>query len=376
MDRVRIDDQPATTALPLLWAWGFLVVYASLFPFEGWVLPQGLAPQRVLALPWPIWRDRFDEVANLLAYVPFGGLACAASIRRGRSLPRALATAVLGALALSYGVEVAQVLMPSRVPSLKDTAFNVAGATVGAAAAVVLAHSGLVEPWQRVRDRWFEYRSPFAQALLLLWPVALLAPAPVPLGLGHVWDEMMRVLSDAVSGTPLANGVHVWIEAMESRTSEPTFLGEAAIVALGLAGPCVLSFALAATTKHRALLAAGGLALAVSVTTLSTALSFGPEHALAWLTPQVGAGLLAGVAATGACLGLPGRVAAAASTAALALMVLLVARAPADPYYAEFLSTWEQGRFVRFHGVAQWLAWAWPFAAIVWLLPRALQLRR
>ena len=58
------------------------------------------------------------------------------------------------------------------------------------------------------------------------------------------------------------------------------------------------------------------------------------------------------------------------------LALVLLARAPSDPYYAEFLSTWEQGRFVRFHGVAQWLAWIWPFAAIVWLLPRAAGLRR
>ena len=41
---------PATTALPLLWAWIFLIVYASLFPFEGWLLPQGLAPLRLLSL--------------------------------------------------------------------------------------------------------------------------------------------------------------------------------------------------------------------------------------------------------------------------------------------------------------------------------------
>jgi hypothetical protein len=56
--------------------------------------------------------------------------------------------------------------------------------------------------------------------------------------------------------------------------------------------------------------------------------------------------------------------------AALAVLVTLVARAPADPYYAASLQGWEQGRFIRFHGLAQWVGWLWPYAAMVWLLGR------
>jgi VanZ family protein len=370
------EGASGTIAWPLLWAWAFLVVYASLFPFEGWTLPQGLAPQRLLALPWPTWRDRFDEVANLLGYVPFGGLACAVVLRRGHGQTRSLVVAVLAASALSYTVEVAQVLMPSRVPSLKDTAFNVAGAAIGAAAAAVLLRARVGEPWQRLRDGWFEHRSPFAQTLLLLWPAALLVPVPVPLGLGHVWDALTRALADIVTGTPLANQVDLWIEAMQPAGERPGVVMETVIVALGLAGPCLLSFVLAAPVRRRLLLIAGAVSLAFAVTTVSTALSFGPEHALAWWTPRVALGLLAGAITAAACLKLSARQSAVASTVVLAAMLLLVTRAPADPYYAEFLSTWEQGRFVRFHGVAQWLTWTWPFAAIVWLLPRALGLRR
>ena len=29
------------------------------------------------------------------------------------------------------------------------------------------------------------------------------------------------------------------------------------------------------------------------------------------------------------------------------------------------LEVWEQGRFIRFHGLSQWLGWLWPFAAIL-----------
>ena len=40
------------------------------------------------------------------------------------------------------------------------------------------------------------------------------------------------------------------------------------------------------------------------------------------------------------------------------------------PYFAQSLHGWEQGRFIRFHGAAQWVGWLWPYAAIVYLLTR------
>ena len=55
---------------------------------------------------------------------------------------------------------------------------------------------------------------------------------------------------------------------------------------------------------------------------------------------------------------------------ALTGLVVLVHGAPTDPYFADSLQRWEQGRFVRFHGVAQWLGWIWPYAALLYLLMR------
>ena len=66
----------------------------------------------------------------------------------------------------------------------------------------------------------------------------------------------------------------------------------------------------------------------------------------------------------------PRRVAAGFGLIALTALVMLVARAPADPYYAQSLHAWEQGRFIRFHGAAQWVGWTWPYAAITYLLVR------
>ena len=34
------------------------------------------------------------------------------------------------------------------------------------------------------------------------------------------------------------------------------------------------------------------------------------------------------------------------------------------------LQAWERGRFIRFHGVAQWIGWLWPYAVLLHLLRR------
>ncbi len=49
----------------------------------------------------------------------------------------------------------------------------------------------------------------------------------------------------------------------------------------------------------------------------------------------------------------------------LAVSLSLLNGAPISPYFAQSLEVWEQGRFIRFHGLSQWLGWLWPFAALV-----------
>jgi hypothetical protein len=66
----------------------------------------------------------------------------------------------------------------------------------------------------------------------------------------------------------------------------------------------------------------------------------------------------------------PRRAAAGIGLMALAALVALVTQAPSDPYFSESLQAWEQGRFIRFHGAAQWVGWLWPYAAMTYLLAR------
>ena len=55
---------------------------------------------------------------------------------------------------------------------------------------------------------------------------------------------------------------------------------------------------------------------------------------------------------------------------ALIVQLFVLNLAPASAYFAQTLQTWEQGRFIRFHGVAQWLGWLWPFVAVGYVMGR------
>jgi hypothetical protein len=49
----------------------------------------------------------------------------------------------------------------------------------------------------------------------------------------------------------------------------------------------------------------------------------------------------------------------------LAVSLTLLNRVPETPYFAQSLEVWEQGRFIRFHGLSQWLGWLWPWMALL-----------
>jgi hypothetical protein len=150
--------------------------------FVGGRWPPGHRALDLLALPWTRWHDTFDLWSNGLGYLPLGLLLFVAAVRAGRRGTTALLVAALGPSLLAYAAEVAQHLLPGRHPSLTDWALNAAGALGGALLGAVLHALGLVARWQGLRERWFARESAGALALLALWPVALLFPAPAPLG--------------------------------------------------------------------------------------------------------------------------------------------------------------------------------------------------
>lgn len=359
-----------SSAAALALAYAALVVYASLYPFVPWRWPPGVSLAAMLALPWPPWRDPFDVVSNGLGYLPLGALLFVARVRVGGRAWVALAFAIGAAAAFSYAMEVAQHFVPRRVPSRVDWALNAAGAAGGALLAAALHAAGALRRWQATRERWFVADSAGGLALLALWPVGLLYPPPLPFGLGYAVHELRPALLGLLDGVPWTDAARRWLEAATLPSAAPPALAEALVPALGLLAPCLLALDAARPGWRRAALVAGALAVGVAATTLSTALGFGPAHALAWLTPLAPPALVVGTLLGLACVPLDARLVAGIGLGVLGALVALVAQAPVDPYYAASLQGWEQGRFVRFSGLAWWIGGLWPYAAMGWLLRR------
>ena len=351
-----------TVAWPLSLAFIALIIYASLYPFADW-RNQGLSPLIYLTAPLPKYWTGFDVAANVLGYAPLGFLLTLASLRRGH-IKWAMLLAVLGAFLLSFTMETLQSYLPSRIPSNVDLALNTLGAALGAGSAWALEKLGALGRWSRFRERWLAPDARGAMALLVLWPAALLFPAAVPMGLGQVFERLEMALAEALAGTPFL----VWLPVREIELQPLVPLAELVCVALGALIPLLLGYGVVRSVWRRAVFAALTLGAGVVVSALSAALSYGPEHAWAWLDLPVRAGLTLAAVLALMLLPLGRRGAAAFALLALVIQLSLLNHSPASAYFAQTLQTWEQGRFIRFHGLVQWLGWLWPYAALLYLL--------
>jgi len=348
-----------------------LVAYASLYPFEGWQWPVGADWKSAWQLPWPRWRDRADEWLNLLGYAPVGLALTVALLRGGLPPVAALALGVAIPSLLSYSMELLQLLLPRRVPSLRDWVGNTAGAALGSALALALHVSGWLQ-WVRViRDRWFAGESAGALVLLLLWPAALLAPATLPFGLGQCWDEIEALFLWLLGQLPLsAWGLDLHLEpaAWTGERVAPSKPAQIMAIALGALSPLALCCAALSPGLRRLMPMGAMAALALGAMSLSTALNFGPAHALSWFTAEALVACVLCVPLALPFVWLSRRWCAALALMVLAVAVVLGAQMPIGVYHALNLQSWEQGRFIRFHGLALWVAWLWPYLAMGWLL--------
>ena len=357
--------QHKSVALPLALAYAALIVYASLYPFADW-RDQGIAPWAYLAAPWPKYWTAFDFGINVVGYMPLGFLAAIAVIRNwpGTGAVRAVLRATAVGAAISFAMETLQSYLPARIPSNVDLGLNIAGALAGAATAAALERLGVVAHWQRTRSNWFVEDSRGGLVLLALWPVALLFPAAVSFGLGQVFERLEAAIADWLVDTPFID----WMPVRQFEL-EPLVPGvELLCVMLGALVPCLLGFLITRSVARRAILLPAILLAGVAASALSAALSYGPPHAWAWLSLPVQVGIAAALIVGVLLLGAPRRLCAALLLIALVLHLSLLNQAPESAYFAQTLATWEQGRFIRFHGLVQWVGWLWPFATLAYVL--------
>ena len=353
-----------TTAWPLALATLCLVVYASLYPFADW-RDQGLSPFAFLSAPWPRYWTGFDVGTNLLGYAPLGFLLSLSALRSGRAA-HAVSLAAGAAALLSLGLETLQSYLPSRVPSVVDFSLNSAGAWLGALSASRLEKMGVLQRWSDFRARWFENNARGALVLLALWPLALLFPVSVPMGLGQVVERLELALASALGESPFLE----WLPVRDIELQPMVPGAQVIAVALGGLIPCLIGYGVIRGWTHRSIFLFWLLPGGMLFTALSAALSYGPVHAWAWFDAPVRAGFLGACLLALLTLWVPPRAATALALLALTVQLAMLNQASASPYLAQTLLVWEQGRFIRFHGLAQWLGWLWPFAALVYVLLR------
>ena len=361
---MRTPPLRTTAAWPLVWIYAVLIVYASLYPFDGWRI-QGIAPWAFLTAPLPRYWTGFDVLSNVAGYAPFGFLM-ALAVHRTRDRWPAVGMTTLAAAALSLTMESMQMFLPVRVPSNVDAALNISGAFLGAAMASALERVGLLDRWSRFRDRWFVSDASGAMALLAVWPVALLFPAPVTFGLGQVLERVETALAHVLQDTPWLE----WLPLREVELQPLLPVSEILCVAIGLLLPCLLAFGVLRLWGQRMVVAALLVGVGFGASALSAALTYGPAHAWGWVSTEVLAGLVLAIVAMAALSFCAVRVCWVLALAALVWQLSLLNNASADAYFALTLQTWEQGQFIRFHGLSQWLGWLWPYALLVYLIQR------
>jgi VanZ family protein len=360
-----------TSAWPLAQAYVALIVYASLYPFTGWH-DQGPDPWAFLWSPLPKYWTGFDVGINIAGYIPLGFLLALSFLRRGgqRLIPTSNAAAMvvagLASAVLSLAMETLQSFLPLRVASNVDFELNVLGAVAGAGLAAGLELAGAMNRWSHFRVQWFVPNARGALVLLALWPFALLFPPSVPLGLGQVFERLETALAQWLLDTPFL----AWLPVREVEL-QPLVPGvELVCVSLGVLIPCLLAYSVVRTAGRRVVFAGGIVGVGIAATALSAALSWGPSHAWAWLSVPVQLGLSAGLLLSLVAVPLPARGCAAVALLVIVVHLSLLNQAPASAYFAQTLKTWEQGRFIRFHGLGQWLGWIWPYAALAYMLVR------
>ena len=326
-----------------------LVVYASLYPLEGWH-DHGLSPFAYLSSPLPRNVMTLDVALNILGYLPYG-LLCVASLYPRQRRLAAFGIALASAALLSLSLEAAQSYLPTRVAATLDVLCNLAGAACGAALGVLAVPAVHGGPLERLRNAAFLHGTDidFGLALLALWLFMQLNPATLLFAAGDLRDWLAPGM-----GRARAPQFFVGIEA---------FIAAANLVSVGL-----LLSALARPGRPIRTMFLVLVLAAVGGKTAAFAILLHAENGLVWLTPGARYGLAAGVLVALAALALSRVARLAAAAVLLMAATVLVNLAPPNPYLAASLKLWQQGHFLNFNGVTRLVSTLWAYVALGYLM--------
>jgi VanZ family protein len=353
-------DRPHHTLLPhaLALLYGAAIAYASLQPFSPWLAPADGTPFWPFA-PWPPRWTRFDVLANVLAYLPFG-LFVALTPRRATPGARAAQALAVG-MTLSFGLETMQMFLPSRDANLVDFVANAMGTLLGAFMAAIVVRSERTRTLlSGIRHRVFlpGMLGDVGLALLAVWLAAQINPG---ISLFAITFDPEMVPAALAMGDSAA------------RPDRAAVLIEAAQSALQLIGVGLFLVLLLRDRRHigGAVLLLIGAALLVKG--VSATLLLKPALWETWLKPGVSIGIAAGLLILLCIVFMPRPVQlAACATALLASLLLPIVVADLPPTRASLtLFSWRYGHLLNFNGLTQSMLLAWPLAVSAWLFALA-----
>lgn len=361
---------PVLQASPLsraaLLAYLVLILYASWYPFSGW-RDLGLAPLAYLSAPLPHYWTWFDLTVNVVGYVPFGTLAVFALFPQVRGM-LAVLLASIGGVLLAGAMEAVQTFLPSRIPSNLDLMTNAGGACLGALVGVLLC-GPLLQRGRllKLRQRWFVSDASRGLMLLGLWPLAQIYPQGYLFGHGQFLPLLSEWLSTWLA-MPLNLG-DMLRQGMEL-TPEQYWQSETLITACGLTGALLLLLYLLRVDAPKGRLGLAFFVAALVTKSLASALLFGPDNALVWLTPGAKGGILIGILLLSGLAFAPPLAQRRLAIVMLVMGLVGVNLVPANPYFIATLQTWVQGKFLNFNGAAEFLSLAWSIFALWYLVER------
>lgn len=199
-----------------------LICYGSLYPFNFKTAgtPETLA-EAFKQLSWAR-AGRADRVSNILLYVPLGFCMLLWLRTKLRGQWAAAGVSTLFGTVLSLSIEVAQVYVSMRVPSLMDVTLNACGALIGALGGIAWRTlSTLVQlpsgGMQRSADRG-------AMVVLMLWLAWRLTPFAPQFDLTKLKSALQPLLHPGFSLTLTVRYLIFWLvvaQAMIALVSRP-----------------------------------------------------------------------------------------------------------------------------------------------------------
>jgi VanZ family protein len=252
-----------------------LIAYGSLYPFN--FKPDSIRGGVFQALSQLSWAraGRGDRISNVLLYLPLGFCLVLLLNMRLRRVPSLCVATLLGAT-LSLAIEVAQVYVSVRVPSLTDLSLNAFGTAIGAIGGLAWRIGAL---WMRLPQRVEKpARDSTATLLIGLWVLWRFAPFVPLFDLGKLKAALRPLFDPHLNPALVFAYLTCWLvvsQAVASTVSRARMLeGLLALIAVVLVGRLLVANQTFVPSELVALL------LLLPVVVMTDRLTPGPRKAL------------------------------------------------------------------------------------------------